>query len=133
MQFGEIWDPSKFDNSKIFLRLFQWNAGIVLIIRTIPVFCCNHHSSELLKSFCKYFFCCHFVIILWTHLSRLALSSDEFTNQQQNDNKKILAIRFQYFTYSKRLESFWLSAQFLWFIGTIKTRKSWNHRTCLGP
>ena len=27
-----------------------------------------------------------------------ALSSDEFSNQQQNDNKKLLAKQFQYFT-----------------------------------
>ena len=36
-------------------------------------------------------------------------SSDEFTNQQQNDNKKILAKRFQNFT------------------GMMITAKDWNH------
>ena len=48
--------PSKFDDSKIFLFwLFQSTKEIVLIIRMIPVFCCNnHHSSEILESFCKF-------------------------------------------------------------------------------
>ena len=45
--------PSKFNDSKIFLLwLFQWNTGIMLTIRTIPIFCCNH-SNEILESFCK--------------------------------------------------------------------------------
>ena len=43
--------PSKFDDSKIFLfTMFQWNTGIMLIIKIIPVFCCNHHSNEILES-----------------------------------------------------------------------------------
>ena len=48
------WGPSKLYDSKIFLsRLFQWNTGILVILRRIPVFCCNNHSSEILESFCK--------------------------------------------------------------------------------
>ena len=78
----------------------------------IPVFCCNHDSSEILELFCKYFllsFCYCFINL--SELSQLftALSSDEFTNQQQNDNKKILAKRFQNFT------------------GMMITAKDWNH------
>ena len=75
--------------------------------KIIPVKYWNGFVSIFLLSFC-----CWFV-----NTSRKYLPDDS-----RNDN------------YSKRLELFWLlSAWFLCFIGTIITRNSWNHRTCLGP
>ena len=75
--------PSKFNDSKIFLfSLFQWNTGIMLIIRMISVFCCNHHPNEILELFCKYF-----IVSYSKHSARMSLQN----------NKKIFAKRFQYF------------------------------------
>ena len=77
-----------------------------------PVFCCNHHSNEILESFCKDFLviilCC---FVKSSGLSQLfkALSSDDFTKQQQNDNTKNFAKQFQY------------------FIGMMITAKYWNY------
>ena len=59
----------------------------------VPKKCWNHFSNILLLSFCYCF-------VNSSELSELftALRSDEFSNQQQNDNKKLLAKQFQYFT-----------------------------------
>ena len=66
------------------------------------------------------FSCCCFVNS--SELSQLftAHSSDVLTNQQQNDNKKILTKWFQYFTgMILNCTDYHLSEKFLCFIGTI--------------
>ena len=66
----------------------------------------------------------------------LRLSSDELTKQQQNDNKKIFARQFKYFIEMMITAKYWNHSdnqQDSCFIGTMKTRKSLNHRTCFGP
>ena len=70
----------------------------------IPMKYWNCFANILLSSFCCYF-------VNSSELSQLfkAVSSDEFTKEQQNDNKKIFAKQFQY------------------FIGMIITAKYWNH------
>ena len=75
-----------------------------VIIKTISVFCCNHHFNEVLESFCKYF---PLIILLLSKLFT-AISSDEFTNQQQKEKMKIFTKPFQYFT------------------GMMITAKDWN-------
>ena len=65
-----------------------------VIIKTISAFCCNHHFNEVLESFCKYF---PLIILLLSQLFT-EISSDEFTNQQQNENMKIFTKLLWYFT-----------------------------------
>ena len=52
----------------------------------IPVFCCIHHSNEILKSFCK-----DFLVIIFL------LFSKHPAQMSLQNNKKIFAKRFQYF------------------------------------
>ena len=57
----------------------------------------------MLESFFKYFIAIILLLfceLIWAEsaIHSTALSSDEFSNQQQNDNKKLLAKQFQYFT-----------------------------------
>ena len=79
---------------------FQFFAVII-----IPMKYWNHFANNFFFSFC----CC---FVNSSELSQLltALFSDEFTKQQQNDNKKMIPVFCWNDDYCKSLESFWLSA-----------------------
>ena len=130
--------PSKFNDSKIFLlydcsnetqescwqsEQFQFFAVII-----IPMKYWNHFANNFFFSFR----CC---FVNSSELSQLltALSSDEYTKQQQNDNKKMIPVFCWNDDYCKSLESFWLSALIPAFYLNDHNKKTLESLNLVGP